>query len=210
VSAGVTLFAVPGDAPGITSGAPYAKLGQRSSLQADVSFDSVRVPLDHAMSEVGQGLAASHRALVAANLVNAAKAVGIARAAYDEALRWSVERVQGGAPIFRHQLVARDLGAMRVDLDAACGYTWHTARAFARGEPGLAPELVSAANVFATEAVVRVARGAVELFGGRGMMEAWPVAKLLRDALTLQHANGTNSLLLLKLGARDAERAAAL
>jgi alkylation response protein AidB-like acyl-CoA dehydrogenase len=204
VSKGTTIFAVRADTPGISYGAPYTKIGQRASLQCDVVFDNVRVPLDHAIGKVGEGLEATRRALIGANVINAAMAVGIARAAYEEALQWSIERVQGGVPIYQHQLVARDLGAMRADWEAARCYTWATARAFARLGPELA-ELASGANLFATEAVVRVARAAMELFGGRGMMGEWPVEKLVRDAMTLQHANGTNGLVSVKMGRRDAE-----
>jgi alkylation response protein AidB-like acyl-CoA dehydrogenase len=204
VSKGTTIFAVRADTPGISYSAPYTKIGQRASLQCDVVFDNVRVPLDHAIGKVGEGLEATRRALIGANVINAAMAVGIARAAYEEALQWSIERVQGGVPIYQHQLVARDLGAMRADWEAARCYTWATARAFARLGPELA-ELASGANLFATEAVVRVARAAMELFGGRGMMGEWPVEKLVRDAMTLQHANGTNALVSVKMGRRDAE-----
>jgi alkylation response protein AidB-like acyl-CoA dehydrogenase len=112
-------------------------------------------------------------------------------------------------PIWRHQLVARELGAMRTELEAARSYTWLTAKAHARHGAELDPDLASGANVFATEAVVTVARKAMELFGGRGMMGGWPVEKLVRDALTLQHASGTNPLTLLKIGTRDAALAAA-
>jgi butyryl-CoA dehydrogenase len=204
---GVTLFAVAADTPGISYGEPYRKLGQRSSIQADVHFENVRIPLDHAMSPIGGGLTTSRRALVGANIVNAAMAVGVARAAYEEALRWSTTRVQGGVPIYRHQLVARELGLMRVEMEAARAYTWQTAKAFSRYGPEMGAELASGVNIFATEMVAKVTRQAMELFGGRGMMADWPAEKLVRDSLTLQHANGTNPLLLLGLGTRDAELA---
>jgi acyl-CoA dehydrogenase len=202
---GVTLFAVPADTPGISYGEPYRKLGQRSSIQADIHFRDVRIPAEYQMSELNDGLRLSHRALVGANIVNGAMAVGIARAAYEEAVRFSTTRVQGGVPIYRHQLVAHALGSMRIDIEAARSYVWQIARAFAIDGPDGDPELVSGANVFATKMVSRVTREAMELFGGRGMMAGWPAEKLMRDGHTLQHANGTNPLLLYKLGTADAE-----
>lgn len=208
VARGVTLIAVPADTPGVSHGPAYRKLGQRASVQTDVVFEDCRVPLDHAVSAVGEGLGATRRgANVGSNLVNAFMSIGVARAAYEAALDWCTTRVQGGQPIYRHQLVAHALGGMKVEVEAARGYATQVAATLDRvGAGDLAPELAWGANVFASEMVVRVARRAMEQFGGRGMMGDWPAEKLMRDALTLQHGFGTNPLTLTKIGTGEAER----
>ncbi len=208
VARGVTMIAVPADTPGLRCGEPYGKLGQRASVQTDVHFDGCRVPLDHAVSEVGQGLGRTRRgANVGSNLINASMSIGVARAAYDAALAWCTTRVQGGVPIYQHQLVAHAIGSMKVEIEAARGYVGTIAATLdEQGQDSVDPELAWGANVFASEMVVRVARTAMEQFGGRGMMDAWPAEKLVRDALTLQHGFGTNPLTLTKIGTAEAER----
>ncbi len=208
VAEGVTIIAVPADTPGLRCGEPYPKLGQRASVQTDVHFDGVRVPLDHAVSEVGEGLGATRRgANVGSNLINAYMAIGVADSAYQAALEWSRTRIQGGVPLYRHQLVAHALGSMKVDLEAARGYAAQVADAIDRlGPAEIDPVVAWGTNVFASEMVVRVARSAMEQLGGRGMMGHWPTEKIMRDALTLQHGFGTNPLTLLKIGTAEAER----
>lgn len=205
---GVTLIAVPGDTDGISFGPPYRKLGQRSSIQTDVHFDNCRVPLNYAVSEVGRGLSSTRTgANTGSNLVNAFMSIGVARAAYEVALDWCTSRVQGGSLIYEHQLVAHQLGSMRVELDAALGHAYCVARALDKvGPQDLDPAAAWAANVSASEMVVRVARAAMELLGGRGMMAGWGTEKLIRDALTLQHGFGTNPLMLANIGTLASEK----
>lgn len=205
VRAGCTMFAVPAGTPGVRTGPLYAKLGQRGSPQADVWFSDVRVRADHAVTAVGQGYAAAERGLTAANITNAAMCLGIARAAYDAALDWSLDRVQGGVPIYRHQLVAHDLGRMRILLDAARSYVLRTAAEYSRGD-GFNPELSWGVRVHAADVAIEVTQKALFLFGGRGIMAGWPVEKLARDALTMTHGNGTSALMTLRVGEHQAER----
>lgn len=198
-------FVVPADAPGLSTGPLYRKLGQRSSPQADVVLENVRVADDQVVGEVGRGLQAQLAVLVGPNVTNAATALGVARAAYEEALDFSLDRVQGGVPIWRHQLVAHELGALRMQLEAVRSYVLRTAWELSHADD-FDPALAWCVRVFATEAAIDVTRRAVLLFGGRGVMSDWPVEKLARDALTLTHGNGTNALMLLKAGTRAAER----
>ena len=206
VAAGVTMFAVPAGTPGLTFGEPYGKLGQRASIQADVHFSDCRIPRDHVVGEVGQAMAAKRQgANIASNVINAAMSVGVAEAAFGEAVRWATTRVQGGSLIYRHQLVARELGMMRTEIDAARSLTHQAARGLDDGTLETDSTLALEANVHASEMVVRIVRSGMELFGGRGMMAGWPMEKLMRDALTLQHGFGTNPLMLVDIGTRAAE-----
>jgi alkylation response protein AidB-like acyl-CoA dehydrogenase len=204
VRQGTTMIAVPASAPGVRTGPVYRKLGQRGSLQADIFFEDCRVPADHAVTAVGEGYQAAERGLTAANITNAAMCLGVARAAYDAALDWSLDRVQGGVPIYRHQLVANDLGRMKLLLDAAHSYLMRTAWEYS-WSPAFHPQLSWGVRVHAAEVAIEVTQKAMFLFGGRGIMTGNPAEKLVRDALTLTHGNGTSSLMTLRIGEQQAQ-----
>jgi alkylation response protein AidB-like acyl-CoA dehydrogenase len=204
VRQGTTMIAVPASAPGVRTGPVYHKLGQRGSLQADIFFEDCRVPADHAVTAVGEGYQAAERGLTAANITNAAMCLGVARAAYDAALDWSLDRVQGGVPIYRHQLVAHDLGRMKLLLDAAHSYLMRTAWAYS-WSPAFHPRLSWGVRVHAAEVAIEVTQKAMFLFGGRGIMTGNPAEKLVRDALTLTHGNGTSALMTLRIGEQQAQ-----
>ncbi len=201
---GATMFAVPAATPGVRPGPLYRKLGQRGSPQADVWFENCHIPLDHAVTDVGAGYAASERGLTAANITNAAMCLGVGRAAYEVALDWSIDRVQGGQPIYRHQLVAQDLGRMRMALEAVRSHLWWVAWEYSHTNE-FDPERSWQARVLAADAAIDVTQKAMRLFGGRGIMEEFPVEKLVRDALTLTHGNGTDTLMTMKIGTHQAE-----
>ena len=155
------------------------------------------------MTAVGEGYQAAERGLTAANITNAAMCLGVARAAYDAALDWSLDRVQGGVPIYRHQLVANDLGRMKLLLDVAHSYLMRTAWEYS-WSPAFHPRLSWGVRVHAAEVAIEVTQKAMFLFGGRGIMTGNPAEKLVRDALTLTHGNGT-SLMTLRIGEQQAQ-----
>jgi acyl-CoA dehydrogenase len=204
IRTGATMFAVPASTPGVTVGPLYRKLGQRGSPQADVVFTGCRVPADFAVSDVGAGYASAERGLVAANITNAGLSLGVAEAAYEEALDWTIDRVQGGVPIHRHQLVAHDLGWMRHQLDAARSYLLQAAWQYSHAE-AFNPEWSWGVRVFCGDMAIEVTRRAMFLYGGRGMMSGYRVEKLVRDALTLTHGNGTSAILTARLGTHQAD-----
>jgi acyl-CoA dehydrogenase len=204
IRSGATMFAVPADTPGLRCGPLYRKLGQRGSPQADVYFEDCEVQADQAVSPVGEGYAAAERGLIAANITNAAMCVGVARAAYEAALDWCLDRVQGGKPIYQHQLVGHDLGRMRLRLESARTYVLRAAWEYSH-DPAFNPELSWGARVLGAEMAIDVTQTAMLLFGGRGIMADHPVEKYVRDALTLTHGNGTDALMTLRLGTHQAE-----
>jgi acyl-CoA dehydrogenase len=205
IGEGMTHFIVPADTPGLSTGPLYDKLGQRASPQADVVLERVRVDADQVVGEVGGGMRAQAAVLVGPNITNAATALGVARAAYEEALDFALDRVQGGAPIWRHQLVAHELGWIGAQLEAMRSHVLRVAWAFSHDD-AFDPALAWGVRVFATDLAIEITRRVVLLFGGRGVMSDWPAEKLARDALTLTHGNGTNALMLLKTGTRAAEQ----
>jgi alkylation response protein AidB-like acyl-CoA dehydrogenase len=205
IRCGATMFAVPADTPGVRTGPLYVKLGQRGSPQSDVWFTGCQVGADHATTAVGEGYAAAERGLMAANITNGALCLGIARSAYEAALDWSLDRVQGGVPIHRHQLVGHDLGRMRILLDAARSYLLRTAWEYSHA-PSFNPELSWGVRVYLADVAIEVTQKALFLFGGRGIMAGYPVEKLARDALTMTHGNGTSALMTLRVGEHQAEQ----
>ncbi|MGH8963603.1 MAG: acyl-CoA dehydrogenase family protein [Jatrophihabitantaceae bacterium] len=204
IRTGATMFAVPAATAGVHTGALYRKLGQRGSPQADVWFENCLLPLDTAITVVGAGYAAAERGLTSANITNAAMCLGVARAAYEAALDWSIDRVQGGQPIYRHQLVAHDLGRMRMLLETTRSHLHHVAREYSSAAT-FDPELSWQIRVFAADVCIEVTQKALALYGGRGIMSSFPVEKLARDALTLTHGNGTSALLTMHIGTSQAE-----
>ncbi len=208
IRAGATMFAVPASTPGVSTGPLYRKMGQRGSPQADVILENCRIPLEYAITEPGDGYAASERGLTSANITNAGMCLGVARSAYEAALDWSVDRVQGGKPIFRHQLVAQDLGRMQMLLATARSSLHAVAWEYSHSR-GFHPQRSWQVRVFAAEVAIEVTQKAMLLFGGRGIMSDHPVEKLVRDALTLTHGNGTNALMTMKIGTHQAEERAA-
>ena len=203
---GLTLFVIPADTPGFSTGPWYSKIGQRGSPQADLQLENVRLTDDHVVGEVGRSMAGHQQVLIGPNVTNAASALGVARAAYEHALDFSLDRVQGGQPIYRHQLVAHELGSLKAQLDAARSHVYRVAWELSHDRERFEPELAWGVRVVVTELAIDLTRRVMSLFGGRGVMSAWPVEKLHRDALTLTHGNGTNALMLLRTGTRQAEK----
>jgi alkylation response protein AidB-like acyl-CoA dehydrogenase len=125
--------------------------------------------------------------------------MGVARAAFDAAVKFANERVQGGKPIIQHQAVQNTLAELYVALQAGRTLLWRTAWTSTYKEPDAA--LAGACKVFCAEATRKITQGAMELFGGVGVMRDLPVQKYVRDSLImLHHAGGTQSMVKLKIG----------
>ena len=119
-------------------------------------------------------------------------ALGIARAAYDKALDYAMERVQGGQPIVHHQTIQLMLADMAIRVESARGLIWNAVGAAAAGQPSL--KLASMAKTFASDAAVANATDAIQVLGGNGYMHEYGVEKLLRDAKLTQIYEGTNQI----------------
>lgn len=202
---GCTMFAVPTSTPGITCGPLWRKLGQRGSPQADISFKDVRIPNEYAITKVGEGYAASENGLIAANITNAGMCLGVASAAYEIALKWCTERVQGGQEIYKHQLVAHDLGRMKTLIEATRSHLISVAWRYSH-DPEFHESESWQIRVMAADTAIEVTQKSLFLFGGRGIMQNFPIEKLVRDALTLTHGNGTSALMTMKIGMYEGEK----
>ncbi|WP_030392111.1 MULTISPECIES: acyl-CoA dehydrogenase family protein [Kitasatospora] len=195
---GITAFLVPTDLPGFTRTEIHGKLGLRGQATAELSFDGVRVPDGARLGEVGKGFTVAMAALAKGRMSVAAGCVGIARACLEAAVRYAGEREQFGVPIASHQLVQQLLAGIAVDVEAARLLTWKVADHIDRGLP-FATES-SVAKLFASEAAVRAANNALQVFGGYGFIDEYPVGKYLRDARVMTLYEGTSQIHQLLIG----------
>ncbi|MFJ5921809.1 acyl-CoA dehydrogenase family protein [Kitasatospora sp. NPDC092948] len=195
---GVSAFLVPTDTPGFTRTLIHGKLGLRGQATAELHFDAVRVPDSARLGDEGKGFTVAMAALAKGRMSVAAGCVGIAQASLDAAVRYAGEREQFGKSIAHHQLVQELLADIAVDVDAARMLTWRVADLIDRGLP-FATES-SVAKLFASEAAVRSANNALQVFGGYGFIDEYPVGKYLRDARVMTLYEGTSQIHKLLIG----------
>ncbi|WP_103533144.1 acyl-CoA dehydrogenase family protein [Streptomyces sp. SM11] len=195
---GVSAFLVPTDTPGLTRRTIHGKLGLRGQATAELVLQDVRIPASGLLGPEGKGFSIAMSALAKGRMSVAAGCVGIARAALDAAVRYAGEREQFGGPIARHQLVQELLSDIAVDVDAARLLTWRVADLIDRGQEFATA--ASKAKLYASEAAVRCANNALQVFGGYGYIDEYPVGKLLRDARVMTLYEGTSQIQKLIIG----------
>ena len=195
---GVTAFLVPMDSPGVTRREIHGKLGLRGQPTAELTFDGVRVPDSARVGEAGRGFRIAMSALDKGRMSVGAGCVGIAQGCLNAAVRYAGERTQFGKPIAAHQLVQELLARIAVDTVAARLLVWRVADLIDRGEP-FGTE-ASMAKLYASEAAVRAANDALQVFGGYGYIDEYPVGKYLRDARVMTLYEGTSQIQQLLIG----------
>ncbi|MEU0371015.1 acyl-CoA dehydrogenase family protein [Streptomyces sp. NPDC006283] len=195
---GVSAFLVPTDTPGLTRRTIHGKLGLRGQATAEVVLEDVRVPASAMLGPEGKGFSIAMSALAKGRMSVAAGCVGIAQAALDAAVGYAKEREQFGKPIAHYQLVQELISDIAVDVDAARLLTWRVADLIDRGQDFATA--ASKAKLFASEAAVRAASNALQVFGGYGYIDEYPVGKLLRDARVMTLYEGTSQIQKLIIG----------
>ncbi|HBF82254.1 MAG TPA: acyl-CoA dehydrogenase [Streptomyces sp.] len=195
---GVSAFLVPADAPGLTRRTVHGKLGLRGQATAELVLEDVRVPATALMGPEGKGFSIAMSALAKGRMSVAAGCVGIAQAALDAAVRYAGEREQFGKSIASYQLVQELISDISVDVDAARMLTWRVADLVDRGQDFATA--ASTAKLFASEAAVRAANNALQVFGGYGYIDEYPVGKLVRDARVMTLYEGTSQIQKLIIG----------
>jgi alkylation response protein AidB-like acyl-CoA dehydrogenase len=196
---GSTMFLVPAGTPGFRIGRLHEKVGQRLAQNAELIFEDCWLPEDHVLGEVHRAFESRGAFTRGSHVEAGATVLGVARAAYEAAQEWASTRVQGGRRIIEHQAVAVMLADMGTQIEAARALIWKAAWAADRQEP-YDQKLASMAKVFASEVAHRVAVQAAEVFGGMGIMTEGPAEKLVRDALTFLHSDGTNQIHRVRMG----------
>ncbi|WP_405391732.1 acyl-CoA dehydrogenase family protein [Streptomyces sp. NBC_01102] len=195
---GVSAFLVPADSPGLTRRTVHGKLGLRGQATAEIVLEDVRVPATTLLGPEGKGFSIAMSALAKGRMSVAAGCVGIAQAALDAAVRYAGEREQFGKSIASYQLVQELISDISVDVDAARMLTWRVADLVDRGQDFATA--ASTAKLFASEAAVRAANNALQVFGGYGYIDEYPVGKLVRDARVMTLYEGTSQIQKLIIG----------
>jgi alkylation response protein AidB-like acyl-CoA dehydrogenase len=195
---GITAFLVPTDSPGFEAREIKGKLGLRGQATASLHLDGVRVPDAARLGELGQGFRIAMGALGKGRMSVAAGCVGIARGALEAATAYARQREQFGKPIASFQLIQELLADTAVDVDAGRYLCWAAAELVDRGEP--VDLAASKAKLFCSEAAVRAANNALQVFGGYGYVDEYPVGKYTRDARVMTLYEGTSQVQKLIIG----------
>jgi len=188
----ISSFVVPADTPGFSVGQKYNKLGLRASDTAELVFSDCRLPADALLGERGGGFKQFLTALDGGRISIAALSVGIAQACLDAALPYAKTRVQFGQPIAKFQAIQFKLADMATEVELARLATYRAAWLKDNHRPF--SKEAAMAKLYASEACVRAALQAVQIHGGYGYMDDYPVERYLRDAKLMEIGEGTSEI----------------
>jgi len=189
---GITGFIVEKGTPGFSIGKKEEKMGIRASSTTELIFQNCRIPRENMLGKIGEGFKIAMIVLDGARIGIGAQAVGIAQAAYEEALGYSKVREQFGKPISAQQGVAFMLADMAIQIEAARHLVYHAAALKDAGRPY--GKEAAMAKTFASDMSVKVTLDAIQIMGGYGYSREYPVERLLRDAKITQIYEGTNQI----------------
>ncbi|WP_447590844.1 acyl-CoA dehydrogenase family protein [Aquipseudomonas campi] len=189
---GLSAFLVPTATPGFVVDRSEHKMGIKASDTCAITLSDCRIPQANLLGERGKGLAIALANLEGGRIGIAAQALGIARAAFEAALAYSRERIQFGKPIGEHQSIANLLADMHTRINATRLLILHAARLRSAGQPCLSE--ASQAKLFASEMAEQVCSNAVQIHGGYGYLEDYPVEKYYRDARITQIYEGSSEI----------------
>ena len=189
---GITAFILPMRSPGVRCGPPDDKLGIRGSKSSQIYLDDVRLPADAVLGEVGGGFKVAMSTLDGGRIGIAAQAVGIARAAFEDALGYAQQRRTMGKPIAEHQAIAFKLADMATEIDAARLLTLRAA--YQKDHHLPYGKEAAMAKLYASDVANRVAREAIQVFGGNGYVTEYPVERHFRDAKITEIYEGTSEI----------------
>jgi hypothetical protein len=195
---GITCFLVPTDSPGFSARKIDGKLGLRAQDTAELFFDGVRVPDAARLGDEGAGFKVAMSALDNGRISLAAGAVGLGQACVDASVAYASERRQFGKQLAQFQLIQELIAEMAVETEAARMLAWRAAALADRGESYTLA--ASQAKYYASEVAVRAANAALQVHGGYGYVDEFPVARYLRDARVLTLYEGTSQIQKLLIG----------
>jgi alkylation response protein AidB-like acyl-CoA dehydrogenase len=195
---GIGCFLVPTDSEGFSSSEIHGKLGLRASDTAELSLDGIEVGEEALLGEVGDGFKVAMSALDSGRFSVASGCVGICQGCVNASVEYSTQREQFDRPIASFQLVQELIADMVVDTEAARGLVWRSGWLKDTGQPNTTE--TSVAKLFATEAAVRSANGAIQVHGGSGYVDDYPVERYRRDARVTTLYEGTSQIQKLIIG----------
>jgi butyryl-CoA dehydrogenase len=200
---GISCFLVPTATPGYIVARIEEKMGQHASDTAQILFENCRIPADHLLGREGEGYKIALSNLEAGRIGIAAQSVGMARAAFEAAVRYAKDRVTFGVPIIQHQAVNFRLADMATRIEAARQLVWHAASLKDAGRPCL--KEASMAKVFASEMAEKTCSDAIQIHGGYGYVSDFPVERIYRDVRVAQIYEGASDIQRLVIGRAIAE-----
>ncbi len=189
---GLACFLVPTDSDGFSSSEIHGKLGLRGSDTAELSLDGVEVPDGALMGEIGDGFKIAMSALDSGRYSVAAGCVGICQGSLDASVSYAKERTQFDRPIASFQLVQEMIADMVVQTEAARALVWRAGWLKDAGKPNTTE--TSIAKLYATEAAVNCANNAIQVHGGSGYVDDYPVERYFRDARVTTLYEGTSQI----------------
>jgi alkylation response protein AidB-like acyl-CoA dehydrogenase len=189
---GISAFWVPTDTPGYIVAGIEHKMGQHSSDTAQILLENCRIPAQNLIGEEGMGYKIALSGLEGGRIGIASQSVGMARAAFEAALTYAKERESFGKPIFEHQSVQFKLSEMAMKIEAARQLILHAASMKDAGQPCL--KEAAMAKLFASEMAERVVSDAMQVFGGYGYVNDFPVERIYRDVRVCQIYEGTSDI----------------
>ncbi len=192
---GISAFAVEADSPGFEVGRIEPKMGIKGSTTGEIFFNDLRIPADNLIGEEGEGFKVAMRILDRSRPGIAAQGLGLAQGATDYALEYAKSRETMGKPIAQHQLIAASLADMETKCEAARGLLYKIGMMIDEGAPDDELTKVSAmAKLYCTDVAMEVTTDAVQILGGYGYMQEYPVERMMRDAKITQIYEGTNQI----------------
>ena len=189
---GITAFLVEKDTPGFRVGAIEKKMGLNADVTTELIFEDCRIPASQRLGKEGEGFKIAMSLLDGGRIGIGAQGLGIAQAAFDEALKYAQSREQFNQPIFNFQAIAFKLAEMATQIAAARLLVYQAAFRKENGLPN--GKQASMAKMFATDTAMAVATEAVQMLGGYGYSREYPVERLMRDAKITQIYEGTNQI----------------
>lgn len=191
-SHGMTAFVIEKGTPGFSSGKKENKLGMRASETAELIFDNCRIPDANRLGKVGEGFIQAMKILDGGRISIGALSLGIAKGAYEAALKYAQERVQFGKPISQFQAISFKLADMATEIEAS-ELLLHKA-AFLKNTHQPVTKLGAMAKMYASEVCVKVATEAIQIHGGYGYTKDFPVEKFFRDSKLCTIGEGTTEI----------------
>lgn len=195
---GISAFIVPTATPGYVVAHVEEKMGQHASDTAQIVFENCRVPSGNLLGREGEGYRIALSNLEGGRIAIAAQALGIARAAYEAALRYARERVTFGKPLIEHQAANFRLADMATGIEVARQMVWHAASL--RDAKRDCLKEASMAKLFASDTAEKICSEAIQLHGGYGYTSDFPVERLYRDVRVTRIYEGANDIQRLLIG----------
>ena len=189
---GISAFVVETKTPGYVVARLEEKMGQHASDTAQILFENCQVPSENLIGEEGAGYKIALSGLEGGRIGIASQSLGMARAAYEAALKYAKEREAFGKPIFEHQAVQFRLADMATQLEAARQLIYHAAALKDDGQPCL--KQAAMAKLFASEMAEKVCSDAIQIHGGYGYVADFPVERIYRDVRVCQIYEGTSDI----------------